>query len=132
MLSRLKEWFKEFADESTIDKQNKALMIAFAGLFADIIKADEIQSEQEKDNFFNFFTITFKLNDEEADELYTTVMKMDTNLDEHLETFKREIDTFEGMQLRFMSALNSVILSDGIDNREYERFEYIRKYLSSK
>jgi len=125
MLDKLKQLFR--ADEETkIDKKNKILYASFAVVFYHVIDADGVKSLQEKEKFFNFFKNYFELEQDLVLELYNDVVELEGDLDKHLEILKEELQNFPSLKIKLMNELNSIILSDGIDDREYVVFEKVR------
>ncbi len=105
------------------------LQDSFAMLLWSIIISDEIVSKKEKKEFNAFFKKEFALKQHEIDALFEKVAGNQESLEKHLNLLKLAFRSHPGQKIRFMRYLNSCIICDGVDKREYVTFEEIRQKL---
>ncbi len=105
------------------------LQDSFATLLWSIIISDEVVSKRERKEFNAFFKKEFALTPHEIDTLFEKVESNQESLEKHLNLLKLAFRSYPGQKTRFMRYLNSCIICDGVDSREYVTFEEIRQKL---
>jgi uncharacterized tellurite resistance protein B-like protein len=89
-----------------------------------MIAQDGKTTQEEMQKFTSFFVEEFSLNESEAKELYERV-----DVDEFSLALEHIGSLAPMEKMKFMNHINQVIISDDIDDSEYELFEEIKDRL---
>jgi uncharacterized tellurite resistance protein B-like protein len=98
---------------------------ALAVVLKSMIVQDKQITQKEMQKFTDFFVNEFNLNQKTINELFEK-SDVDT-LSKALQHLQASLELMEKMS--FMNYINQVIISDSIDNSEYELFEEIKDSL---
>ncbi|BCD67494.1 TerB family tellurite resistance protein [Nitratiruptor sp. YY09-18] len=101
---------------------------AYANILGKMINMDGTVSEREKKKFFNFFEREFQLNQSRINDLFEQALRQDDISDDIL-IIKEFLAKLPMQKTRLMMYINEIIISDGIQNKEYELFDKIRRDL---
>lgn len=110
-------------------KEKDDVKVAAAVLLFDIIKADSEVSKEEVEKFHNIFTSQFDISKEKSESLYRQVEDLHGQFDMYLKQIKEKFESDLMAKANLMKILNEMILVDGIDDIEYDRFEIIKNEL---
>lgn len=110
-------------------KDNDKLKMLVSILLCHIIDADDVKSEKEMNKFHEIFESQFQISKDESMVIYQETVKLNFDLISDIEKIEKELASDTIRKAKVMKILNEMILSDGIDNREYEVFEIIRNKL---
>ena len=106
------------------------LQYSFASVLWSIIISDNIVSQKEEKKFNTFLENEFSLSPTEIESMFKKIQSNNKeSLEKHLNRLKEALQSYPIQKLRFMNYLNECIICDGVDDREYQTFEEIRKKL---
>jgi len=106
------------------------LQYSFATVLWSIMISDKIVSKKEQKKFNTFLTDEFSLTPTEIKTIFEKVQTCTKEeIEEHLILLKEALEEYPVQKSRFMKHLNECIICDGVDEREYQTFEKIRKKL---
>ena len=108
--------------------ESNQLMESYAAVMCAVMKKDGKITEKEKEKFFNFYKQEFMLDELGIEPLFKMGMK-EEDINKHIKRIKEIAGSDSNNMMRFMQYLNETIISDGIEDEEYEIFEGIRKIL---
>ena len=108
--------------------QEKSTKEAYAVLLYAIIAKDGSVSIKEREKFDNFFQNEFSLNDNEVADLFDFATK-EIDYKKYIDILKASLQDNPMQKLNFLQYLNQTVISDGIEDIEYEIFEEIRDAL---
>lgn len=111
------------------DQELNKLKKSFAIVIREIILADKTVTTEERNKFDSFFKNEFNLSQSEINTLYVEAINDEMDLDSHILLLKEGFKNKAMLTARFMQFLNETILSDGIEDKEYETFEMINQKL---
>ena len=129
MPSKLREWFDELGHLNHLDKKDITLQRAFAVVIYHVINADKVETEKEKKRFSSFFKNDFSLDDLEIDQLHREASQFDKDFDTYLDVLKEKIGAYPEVELKLMQTLNSIMVTEGFNEKEFLEFEKIRDAL---
>ncbi|MEB8432957.1 TerB family tellurite resistance protein [Cocleimonas sp. KMM 6892] len=129
MPSKLREWFDELGHLNHLDKKDITLQRAFAVVIYHVINADKVETEKEKKRFSSFFKNDFSLDDLEIDQLHREASQFDKDFDTYLDVLKEKIGAYPEVELKLMQTLNSIMVTEGFNEKEFFEFEKIRDAL---
>ncbi len=102
---------------------------SFACVISALIASDESVSAKERSHFIEFFEREFGLDTASAKSLMASGRSDADKFDEHLAALKQALSDNKKESARFMHFLNTCIVCDGVDDREYEIFDKIKSEL---
>ncbi|GAA0406023.1 hypothetical protein GCM10009133_13350 [Cocleimonas flava] len=129
MPSKLREWFDELGHLNHLDKKDITLQRAFAVVIYHVINADKVETEKEKKRFSSFFKNDFSLDNLEIDQLHREASQFDKDFDTYLDVLKEKIGAYPEVELKLMQTLNSIMVTEGFNEKEFLEFEKIRDAL---
>ncbi len=129
MPSKLREWFDELGQLDHLDKKDHTLQRAFAVVIYHVINADDSETEKEKKRFSKFFENDFGLDDLEIYKLHEEASQFDKDFDTYLDVLKEKIGAYPEVELKLMQTLNSIMVTQTFNEKEFVEFEKIRDAL---
>ena len=129
MPSRLRAWFDELGHLDHLNTEDTTLQRAFAVVIHHVIKADDVETEKEKNRFASFFKNDFGMNNEQIDQLHEEASQFDGEFDTYLDVLKEKISAYPEVELKLMQTLNSMMGTHKFSPKEFAVFENIRKAL---
>lgn len=129
MLTKLKSWLENLDQDDDLDKHDTKVQKIFAIVIFHVIKADGVESEKEKEQFSTYFEGQFELDEKAVTQLYEDVSVLEGDFDYHLKALQELIGNSPGIKVKLMHAINTLIQSDKIDDREYRVFDRIKDSL---
>jgi uncharacterized tellurite resistance protein B-like protein len=94
-----------------------------------VISSDEKVSNKERERAAEFFVREFGKDKASAEALLVSGRKMVDRFEEHLGAVKAALQDNPKEAARFMAFLNTCIVCDGVDDREYVLFERVKSEL---
>ncbi len=129
MPSKLREWFDELGHLDHLDTKDQTLQKAFAVVIYHVINADAKETEKEKKRFSRFFENDFGLNDLEIYKLHQEASQFDKDFETYLDVLKEKIGAYPEVELKLMQTLNSIMVTQTFNEKEFAEFEKIRDAL---
>ncbi len=129
MIAELKAWFNQHQNMDGIDKHDIILQKAFAIVLYHVIKADGVETEDERKRFTSFFKHDFNLDEANIHKLHKRASTFDGKFDVYLEVLKEEISDLPSVKLTLMQNINNIMQKGKFNEQEFEVFEQIRRAL---
>lgn len=129
MPSKLREWFDELGHLDHLNKKDHTLQRAFAVVIYHVINADQKETSKEKKRFSTFFENDFGLDELEIYKLHQEASQFDKDFDTYLAVLKEKIGAYPEVELKLMQTLNSIMVTQKFNEKEYAEFEKIRDAL---
>lgn len=129
MPSKLREWFDELGHLDHLDVKDHTLQRAFAVVIYHVINADDIETERERKRFRDFFKNDYGLDDLGIYILHKEASKFDKDFDVYLDVLKEKIGAYPEVEAKLMKTLNSIMVTEKFNEKEYAEFEKIRDAL---
>ncbi len=132
MSLKLKAWFDKLVHLDHLNTEDETLKRAFAVVIFHVIKADNKETDKEKQRFVEFFKDDFELKEDEIEQLHEDASQFDDHYENYLDILKEKISAYPEVEMKLMRNLNSILSSQKFSKEEFEVFEEVTQKLFSK
>ena len=106
---------------------DKMLRESVASLFCYIIKQEQKDLEKEKPIFCRFMKQDFKMECEDANNLFDMVWEKDYNIDTQISIIANALINQTYQKMSILKQLNYIIIKDNLQSENYEIFDKVKK-----
>lgn len=125
MPSKLKAWFDKIAHLDHLNAEDHTLQRAFAVVIYHVIKANNKETEKEKQRFIEFFKNDFELDDNAIEQLHGEASQFDDDFENYLDVLKDKISAYPDVEMKLMRNLNSIVNSQNFSKEEFAVFDQV-------